>query len=197
MITNKTKYVNGEIVNYIEADGTILVSLDTLNKIFYLNEDDLSTIKSTYNKKHFDYNDILHLSKKYKLKNNRIISSLQMIKPNHTKFFEFEEKFAKPVNDICYAIENKLCLKLEYKNYNERFVEPLSIGKLKNGQIALYVRQIAGYSNSVISSNAFRMFYLNKIYNVEILEKEHFEFSWIENLSYKPKRFVQVIKQIL
>ena len=64
MITNKTIYINGEIINYIEADGTILVSLDILNKIFYLNEDDLITIKGTYDKRHFDYNDILHLSKK-------------------------------------------------------------------------------------------------------------------------------------
>lgn len=196
MKTNKTTYINGEIINYIEADGTILVSLDTLNKIFYLNEDDLITIKGTYDKRLFDYNDILHLSKKYKLKNTKIIGSLLMIKPNNTKFYEFDEKFSKPVNDICYAIENKLCLKLKYKNYNERFVEPLSIGKLKNGQIALYARQIAGYSSSGISSNTFRMFYLNEIYNIELLEKEPFEFSWNENLSYKPKRFVQVIKQI-
>lgn len=191
MITNKTIYINGGITNYIEADdGTILVSLDTLNEIFYLNEDDLSTIKSTYDKKHFDYNDILHLSKKYKLKNNRIISSLQTIS------YVFGEEFTKPVNDICYAIENKLCLEIKYKNVNERIVEPLSIGKLKNGQIALYARQISGYSSSGISSNTFRMFYLNEIYNIELLEKEHFEFSWNENLSYKLKRFVQVIKQI-
>ena len=104
--------------------------------------------------------------------------------------------YSDSIKNICYAIENKFRLKIKYENNNERIVEPHAIGKFKNGTIALYAYQIGGYSESGNGSNNFRMFHLNKIYNIEILENEYFEIRWPRGTYHKSKIFVYEIKRV-
>ena len=193
--------INDEVVYYVQDAERILVSLNAINIIFGSIEKDINDqIESNAviieNEKFCDYNVILNLSEKYPVKNVQIINKIQTIKHEKFKFIENDQMYSKPIKNIYYAIDNKCCLKIKYENNNERIVEPHSIGIMKNGEISLFAYQISGYSKSGINSNPFRMFLLNKIYNIEILENKHFTIRWNKNECYNIKRFAYEIKRV-
>ncbi|MGN0018511.1 MAG: hypothetical protein ACI37S_05670 [Candidatus Gastranaerophilaceae bacterium] len=198
---NEIKF-NDEAIYYIKNSETLLISLNAMNVVFGITEKDMNdqikeNIVIIENKKFCDYNIILNLSKKYQIKNNQILSKLQTLKNQNSKFYESDEIFTESAKNISYAIENKFCLKIKYENNNERIVEPHSIGKLKkSGNIALYAYQIAGYSSSGTNSKAFRLFHLNKIHNIEILENEHFKIRWQKGTYHESKNFIYEIKRV-
>lgn len=193
--------INNEIIHYIQDVENILVSLNAINIIFgsiekNMNDQIENNAVIIENEKFCDYNVILNLSKKYPVKNVQIINKIQTIKHEKFKFIENDQMYSKPIKNIYYAIDNKCCLKIKYENNNERIVEPHSIGIMKNGEISLFAYQIGGYSKSGINSNPFRMFLLNKIYNIEILENKHFTIRWNKSECYNIKRFAYEIKRV-
>ncbi|MBQ2644897.1 hypothetical protein IJG14_04910 [bacterium] len=197
---NKIKF-NDEAIYYIKNSETLLISLNAMNVVFGITEKDMNDqIKENSviieNKKFCDYNIILNLSEKYPIKSRQILYKIQTIRNKENKFCELDIAYSNLIESICYAIENKFRLKIKYENNNERIVEPHSIGKLKNGNIALYAYQIAGYSKSGTNCNAFRLYHLNKIHNIEILENEHFEIRWTKGTYHKSKNFVYEIKRV-
>lgn len=199
MIKINTITINDEVVYYVQDAERILVSLNAINIIFGSIEKDINDqIESNAviieNEKYCNYDVIFDLSKKYPIKNSRILYKIQTITNKENEFCELNVVYSDSIKNICYAIENKFSLKIQYKNNNERIIEPHAIGKLKNGIIALYAYQIGGYSESGIGSNNFRMFHLNKINNIEILENEHFEIRWQKETYHKSKIFVYEIK---
>jgi len=199
-IINEVKF-NNEVLFIIKTEETVFVSINAIKVLFGLNEEDINTqtkIKTINieNKIYCEFSTLFDLMKLYPVKNHQLLNKLQTIKYEKFKFRETDQMYLERIKNICYAIDNKCCLKIQYKDNHERIIEPHSIGVMENGKIVLYAYQISGYSESGIGSNNFRMFHLNQIDNIEILENEHFNIRWNESEYHTLKKFSYEIKRV-
>lgn len=199
-IINEVKF-NNEVLFIIKTEETVFVSINAIKVLFGLNEEDINTqtkIKTINieNKIYCEFSTLFDLMKLYPVKNHQLLNKLQTIKYEKFKFRETDQMYLERIKNICYAIDNKCCLKIQYKDNHERIIEPHSIGVMENGKIVLYAYQISGYSETGLDFKKNRIFYLNKIYNVEILENEHFKIRWNESENYKPKKITFEIKRV-
>jgi hypothetical protein len=96
------------------------------------------------------------------------------------------------LSDMVYAIENNFCIAFNYDGGGMRTVEPKLIGNTKSGARGIRAFQLTG--NTKTGNNKWKIFLIDKMRNLKVLEKEQAPNRPNYNSS-GDKEFLRIAKQ--